>query len=332
MDLTTKYMGMTLKNPIVASSSPLSHKVDSIKRLEDAGAAAVVMYSLFEEQINSESYYLDYYLGQGIDSFGESLSYFPEMSGYNIGPEDYIDLIRKAKQAVGIPIIGSLNGISSGGWIDYACLIEEAGADALELNVYYIPTSIDMKGSEVENIYVEILRDVKRVVRVPVAMKLSPFFSSTANMASRLSNAGADALVLFNRFYQPDFDLENLEVVPHLVLSGSDELRLPLRWVAILYGQIKAELAITSGIHTSTDVLKALMAGARAAMMASELLQNGVQRIDEILLEMVRWMEDHEYVSVEQMIGSMSQQHVLEPAAFERANYMKTLASFRPIR
>ena len=332
MDLTTNYMGMTLKNPIVPSSSPLSHKIDSIKRLEDAGAAAVVMYSLFEEQINSESYYLDYYLGQGIDSFSESLSYFPAMAGYNIGPDDYVDLIRRAKQAVNIPIIGSLNGISSSGWIDYACLIEEAGADALELNVYYIPTSIDLKGSDVENIYVEILRDVKRVVRIPVAMKLSPFFSSTAHMANRLAQAGADALVMFNRFYQPDLDLESLQVVPNLVLSGSDELRLPLRWVAILYGQINADMAITSGIHTSRDVLKALMAGARVAMMASELLQNGVSRIGEILREMARWMEEHEYSSVEQMIGSMSQRHVTEPAAFERANYMKTLASYRPIR
>lgn len=332
MDLTTNYMGLTLKNPIVPSSSPLSHKIDSIKRLEDAGAAAVVMYSLFEEQINSESYYLDYYLGQGIDSFSESLSYFPAMAGYNIGPDDYVDLIRRAKQAVNIPIIGSLNGISSSGWIDYACLIEEAGADALELNVYYIPTSIDLKGSDVENIYVEILRDVKRVVRIPVAMKLSPFFSSTAHMANRLAQAGADALVMFNRFYQPDFDLESLQVVPNLVLSGSDELRLPLRWVAILYGQINADMAITSGIHTSRDVLKALMAGARVAMMASELLQNGVPRIGEILREMARWMEEHEYSSVEQMIGSMSQRHVTEPAAFERANYMKTLASYRPIR
>jgi dihydroorotate dehydrogenase (fumarate) len=332
MDLTTSYMGMTLKNPIVPSSSPLSHKVESIKRLEDAGAAAVVMYSLFEEQINSESYYLDYYLGQGIDSFGESLSYFPEMAGYNIGPDDYVDLIRQAKQAVDIPIIGSLNGVSSSGWIDYACLIEEAGADALELNVYYIPTSIDLTASEVENVYVEILRDVKRVVQIPVAMKLSPFFSSTAHMANRLAQAGADALVMFNRFYQPDLDLERLEVVPNLVLSGSDELRLPLRWVAILYGQINADMAITTGIHTSRDVLKALMAGARVAMMASELLQNGVPRITEILREMARWMEEHEYSSVEQMIGSMSQRHVTEPAAFERANYMKTLASYRPIR
>jgi dihydroorotate dehydrogenase (fumarate) len=332
MDLTTKYMGLKLNNPIVPSSSPLSHKVDQIRRLEDAGAAAVVMYSLFEEQITSESYYIDYYLSQGTDSYGESLSYFPEMHGYNIGPDDYVDLIRQAKEAVDIPIIGSLNGISTGGWIDYACLIEEAGADALELNVYYIPTSPFLTGAEVEHIYIDILTDVKKVVSIPVAMKLSPFFSSTANVASRLEQAGASALVLFNRFYQPDIDLEKLEVNPHLVLSSADELRLPLRWIAILFGRVDVDLAITSGVHTYQDVLKALMAGARVTMMASELLQNGVGRIPQILKEVETWMEEHEYNSVEQMIGSMSQQNTAEPAAFERANYMKMLASYRPTR
>jgi dihydroorotate dehydrogenase (fumarate) len=329
MDLTTNYLGLSLKNPIVPSSSPLSHKVDSIRLLEDSGAAAVVMYSLFEEQITSESYYLDYYLSQGIDSYGESLSYFPEMQGYNIGPDDYVDLIRRAKEAVDIPIIGSLNGISTGGWIDYASLIQEAGADALELNVYYIPTSIHLTGAEVEQIYVDILQDVKNVVSIPIAMKLSPYFSSTAHFANRMVEAGADGLVLFNRFYQPDFDLENLEVVPHLVLSTSDELRLPLRWVAILFGRLDCDFAVTSGIHNGQDVLKALMAGAGVSMMASELLQNGVSRISQILVEMCHWMEDHEYISVQQMIGSMSQKNVVEPAAFERANYMKTLASYR---
>ena len=330
MDLTTKYMGLTLNNPIVPSSSPLSHKVDQIRRLEDAGAAAVVMYSLFEEQITSESYYIDYYLSQGTDSYGESLSYFPEMHGYNIGPDDYVDLIRQAKEAVDIPIIGSLNGISTGGWIDYACLIEEAGADALELNVYYIPTSPFLTGAEVEHIYIDILTDVRKVVSIPVAMKLSPFFSSTANVASRLEQAGASALVLFNRFYQPDIDLEKLEVIPHLVLSSADELRLPLRWIAILFGRVDVDLAITSGVHTYQDVLKALMAGARVTMMASELLQNGIGRIPQILKEIEAWMEEHEYDSVQQMIGSMSQQNTPEPAAFERANYMKMLASYRP--
>ena len=328
MDMRAEYLGMTLKNPIVPSSSPLSHNIDSIRRLEDAGAAAVVMYSLFEEQITSESYYLDYYLSHGTDSFAESLSYFPEMDHYNVGPNEYLELIRRAKEAVDIPVIGSLNGVSTGGWIEHAGLIEEAGADALELNVYYIPTSTYLMGAEVEYIYTDILRDVKNNVQIPVAMKLSPYFSSLANMASRLAEGGANGLVLFNRFYQPDFDLESLEVVPSLKLSSSDDLRLPLRWVALLHGRVELDLAITSGIHSYRDALKALMAGSRVAMMASELLQNGVGRITEVLGEMKVWMEEHEYESVAQMVGSMSQQNVAEPAAFERANYMKVLASY----
>ena len=332
MDMSTEYMGLKLSNPIVPSSSPLSHSVDSIRRLEDAGAGAVVMYSLFEEQITLDGYYLDYYLSHGVDSYAESLSYFPEMQGYRIGPDDYLDLIRSAKEAVEIPIIGSLNGVSAGGWIDYASLIEEAGADALELNVYYIPTDPYLTSEEVESLYLEILRDVRRTVSIPVAMKLSPYFSSTAYMARKLAEAGADALVCFNRFYQPDIDLEALEVMPHLVLSNSDELRLPLRWVAILYGRVPVDFAITSGIHTSEDALKALMAGAKVAMMASELLQNGVHRIADMLTEMRQWLEEREYESLSQMIGSMSQQHTSEPAAFERANYMKMLASYRHIR
>ena len=331
MTLTTNYLGMTLKNPIVASSSPLSHNVDSIRRLEDAGAAAVVMYSLFEEQITFDSFYVDYFLTSGTDSFAESLTYFPEMNDYNVWPDEYMNLIRRAKEAVDIPIIGSLNGVSAGGWTDYAALMEEAGADALELNVYYIPTNENLKGSDVESIYLEILSEVKRSVSIPVAMKLSPYFSSTANMAKQLADAGANGLVLFNRFYQPDIDLETLQVVPRLVLSHSSELRLPLRWVAILYGRLLSDLAITTGIHNSEDVLKALMAGAKVTMMASELLQNGIRRINTILDELRRWMEEHEYSSVVQMIGSMSQQHCPEPAAFERANYMKTLASYRPV-
>ena len=331
MNLTTNYLGMLLKNPIVASSSPLSHSVDSIRRLEDAGAAAVVMYSLFEEQIGFDSYYIDYHLTQGIDSYAESISYFPDMQSYNVGPDEYLNLIRRAKEAVDIPIIGSLNGTSVGGWTDYATLIEEAGADALELNVYYVPTSPEVTGTEIETLYLEILSAVREVVMLPVAVKLSPFFSSVANMASRLTDHGADALVLFNRFYQPDFDLENLAVGPRLVLSNSDDLRLPLRWVAILYGRLKADLAITSGIHTSHDVIKGLMAGARVTMMASELLQNGIRRIGQVLNEMVTWLSEHEYESVTQMIGAMSQKHCAEPAAFERANYMKMLQSYRPL-
>jgi dihydroorotate dehydrogenase (fumarate) len=331
MNLTTNYLGMMLKNPIVASSSPLSHSVDSIRRLEDAGAAAVVMYSLFEEQIGFDSYYIDYHLTQGIDSYAEAISYFPDMQSYNVGPDEYLNLIRRAKEAVSIPIIGSLNGASVGGWTDYATLIEEAGADALELNVYYLPANTGIKGSDVEALYLDILTAVREVVTIPVAIKLSPFFSSIANMASCLSEQGADGLVLFNRFYQPDFDLENLEVAPRLVLSNSNELRLPLRWVAILYGRVNADLAITSGVHTSQDVIKGLMAGAKVTMMASELLQNGVRRIGQVLNEVVTWLTEREYESVTQMIGAMSQKHCAEPAAFERANYMKMLQSYRPL-
>lgn len=331
MNLTTNYLGLPLKNPIVASSSPLSHNVDSICRLEDAGAAAVVMYSLFEEQITFDSFYVDYYLSSGTESSAESLNYFPEMESYNVWPDEYMNLIRRAKAAVDIPVIGSLNGVSAGGWTDYAALIEEAGADAVELNVYYIPTNENVAGSEIENVYLDILREVKSTVSIPVAIKLSPYFSSTANMAKRLVEEGANALVLFNRFYQPDIDLEALEVVPRLVLSNSNELRLPLRWVAILYGRLMADLAITTGIHTSQDVLKALMAGAKVTMMASELLQNGIRRINVVLDEVESWMCEHEYQSVAQMIGSMSQKHCAEPAVFERANYMKTLASYRPV-
>ena len=331
MNLSTNYLGMVLKNPIVASSSPLSHTVDSIRRLEDAGAAAVVMYSLFEEQIGFDSYYVDHHLTAGTDSYAESISYFPDMQTYNVGPDAYLNLIRRAKDAVDIPVIGSLNGASVGGWTDYATLIEDAGADALELNVYYLPANPELTGLEVESLYIDILTAVRQVVNIPVAVKLSPFFSSMANMARRLSEQGADGLVLFNRFYQPDFDLENLEVAPRLVLSNSDDLRLPLRWVAILYGRLSADLAITSGIHTSLDVIKGLMAGARVTMMASELLQKGVGRVGQVLDELVTWLNQHEYESVMQMVGSMSQQHCAEPAAFERANYMKMLQSYRPL-
>jgi dihydroorotate dehydrogenase (fumarate) len=331
MSLSTNYLGLVLKNPIVASSSPLSHTVDSIQRLEDAGASAVVMYSLFEEQITFNSLYVDHYLRNNTNSFAEAANYFPEMDDYNVWPDEYLNLIRHAKEAVDIPVIGSLNGVSIGGWTNYAGLIEDAGADAIELNVYYVPTDIEMTGREIEDMYLDMLRQVKRAVTIPVAMKLSPFFSSMPNMARRLVNEGADGLVLFNRFYQPDLDLEKLAVAPRLVLSNSNELRLPLRWVAILYGRIMADFAITTGIHTSEDVLKGLMSGAKVTMMASELLQNGVRRIKEVLREIETWMDEHEYQSVAQMIGSMSQQHCAEPAAFERANYMRTLDSFQPI-
>ena len=333
MDLTTHYLGMTLKHPLVPSASPLSESLDGIRRMEDAGAAAIVMYSLFEEQINAESHHLDHYLSYGIDSFAEALNYFPDMETYKVGPDEYLNLVNRAKQVTDIPIIGSLNGVSSGGWIDYATRIEEAGADALELNIYYIPTDVALPAHEVEQMYIDVVRDVKSAVGIPVAVKLSPYFSSTANMAAKLVEAGANGLVLFNRFYQPDFDLEELEVVPRVSLSSAASphaLRLPLRWIAILYGQINTDFALTSGVHNHIDVLKGLMAGANITMMASELLRNGVGRIGEILTEMNIWMEEHEYDSVEMMQGSMSQQNVAEPAAFERANYMRVLQSWRP--
>jgi dihydroorotate dehydrogenase (fumarate) len=330
MDLSTTYMGLKLKHPIVPSASPLSRTLDGIRKMEDAGASAVVMYSLFEEQITWESQVLDHYLSYGAESFAEAITYYPDMAHYNIGPEDYLNLISKAKAATNIPIIGSLNGVSTGGWIEYARKIQQAGADALELNVYYIPTDLLRTGAEVEQMYLDVVRDVKNSISIPIAVKISPFFSSTANMAHRLAVQGADALVMFNRFYQPDFDLENLDVVSNLTLSTSDELRLPLRWVAILYRRVPVDFAITTGIHNSEDVLKALMAGAKVAMMASELLENGLERIGQILEGVKTWMEEREYESVGQLVGSISQVHMAQPAMIERANYMKMLQSWRP--
>ena len=329
MNLSTSYLGLQLSNPIVPSASPLSQTLDGIRRLEDAGAGAVVMYSLFEEQIEYESQRLHHYLDFGSESYGEALSYFPDLGHYNVGPDEYLNLIAAAKRAVQIPIIGSLNGVSTGGWIDYATKIQEAGADALELNMYYMAADPDVTGAEVNEIYLDVVREVRKHISIPLAVKIGPYFASIANMSKRLAEEGADGLVFFNRFYQPDFDLELLEVVPHLVLSTQFAMRLPLRWVAILYGRIPVDFAITSGVHTYEDVLKGLMAGAKVTMMAGELLRNGVGRIGEIIAEMTRWMEEREYVSVQQMQGSMSQRNVADPAAFERTNYMKVLQSWR---
>lgn len=327
-DLTTTYLGLALKNPLVASASPLSRKLDTARRLEDAGASAIVMYSLFEEQITHESHELDHFLERGTHSYAESLSYFPDLDHYNLEPEQYLEHLQRVKQAVAIPVIGSLNGISSGGWVEYARKIEQAGADALELNIYYVPTDVDLSGAELEENYVQLVRDVRARVTLPIALKLSPFFTSLPHMARSFVGAGANGLVLFNRFYQPDFDLEALEIVPNLVLSTPNDLRLPLRWVAILYGRVAADLALTSGVHTAQDVLKAMMAGANVAMMASTLLHNGIGRIMHILNDLQEWMEVHEYESITQMRGSMSQRAVADPAALERANYMKELNSF----
>ncbi len=331
MNLSTKYMGLNLKNPIVPSASPLSQNVDTVKAMEDAGAAAVVVYSLFEEQIVHESGELDHYLSNHTDSYAEALSYFPEPEKFHLGPYQYLDHIAKLKKSVDIPVIGSINGVSNGGWIKYAQNIEQAGADALELNVYYIPTNPNIPGSEIEKMYIDTLKAVKSKVKIPVAIKLSPFFSSMSNMAKKLDEAGADALVLFNRFYQPDFDLEKLEVAPNLMLSTNWEMRLPLRWIAILYGNVKASMAATSGIHSHLDAIKIIMAGGDVAMMCSELLLNGVNRIEQVVEGMKLWMEENEYDSIEMMKGSMSQKSTAEPAAFERANYMKLLQSYKTI-
>lgn len=330
MDLSTTYLGLQLKNPLVPSSSPLMRNRDDIRKLEDAGAAAIVLHSLFEEQITHETQTLDKYLTHGVESFSEALSYFPEAEEYAIGPDAYLEHIQWAKKTIDIPVIASLNGVSTGGWIKYAKEMQSAGADALELNVYYLPTDPTLSGAEVEQIYLDVLKDVKASVTIPVAMKLSPYFSAMANMAKRLSDAGADGLVLFNRFYQPDLDPEALEVVPDLALSKSDELRLPLRWIAILYGRVQADLALTTGVHNVNDILKGLMAGAKITMLASELLKNGTGRLAELLADLENWLTEHEYESVVQMQGSLSQINCAEPAAFERANYMRILNSFVP--
>ncbi len=328
VDLTTTYMGIPLANPLIASASPLSKKVDLVRRIEDAGASAIVMYSLFEEQITHESRELDHYLTRGTEHYAEAISYFPDLGHYNIGPEPYLEHLHRVKRAVNIPVIASLNGVSSGGWTDYALRMQEAGADAIELNIYYLPTDPHLSGAELEQSYVELVSSVRAHVRIPIALKLSPFFTSLPNMARRFADAGADALVLFNRFYQPDFDLEQLEVVPNLQLSSSADLRLPLSWIAMLYGRVPVDLALTSGVHSAKDVLKATMAGANVAMIASELLANGIYRIRDILADLRAWMIEHEYESIEQMRGSMSQRAVAEPAAFERANYMKALNTY----
>lgn len=328
MNLSTTYLGLKLKSPLVASASPLCEVVDNICLMEEAGAAAVVLHSLFEEQITIESENLDRALSAGTDSYAESISFLPDMKRYNLGPDGYLDHIRKAKQAVGIPVIASLNGVSNGGWVDFARKIEQAGADALELNVYYIPTDPAQTGAQVEQQYVQLVKQVKSSVRMPVAVKLGPYFSAMANIAKQLDEAGADALVLFNRFYQPDFDLEKLAVVPNLLLSNPYELLLRLHWVALLYGNINADLAVTGGVHSGQDVLKAMMAGGKVAMMTSALLRHGIHRFESVRRELIQWMEQHEYESIEQMQGSMSRRAVEQPAAFERGNYMKVLSSY----
>lgn len=330
MDLKTTYLGLELRTPLVPSASPLSQEIDNVKRMEDMGAAAVVLYSLFEEQLRRERLELYRHLTHGTESFAESLTYFPEPARFLVGPEEYLDHISKVKEAVSIPVIASLNGSTVGGWTDYARQIEQAGADALELNIYSIPTDMNRSGTEVEQMDLDILQAVKSVVTLPVAVKVSPFFSNFANMARRFDEAGADGLVLFNRFYQPDIDLDELEIRPHLHLSTPQALRLPMRWLALLFGRIRADLAATSGIHRAEDVIKMLMVGASVAQLCSVLLQRGIDHLRRLETQLILWLEAHEYESVRQLRGSMSQKHCADPSAFERAQYVKTLQSYRP--
>ena len=327
-DLTTQYLGLTLRSPLVASACPVTESVSNIRELEDAGVGAVVLPSLFEEQLEMDSRALDEDLWRGSESFPESQSVLPDLQTYNSGPDGYLNLINDAKEAVDIPVIASLNGVSPGGWAEYARLMEEAGADAIELNIYSIATEPAESAAEVEKGYVDLVRQVTRIVRIPIAVKLSQFFSAPANIAMRLGEAGAGGIVLFNRFYQPDFDIESLEVVPRLTLSHSDELLLRLHWTAILYGHVHSDLAITGGVHNATDVVKCMMAGARVAMMASALLHKGIPHAAYVLADLRRWLDEHEYDSIQQMCGSMSRRSAPDPTAFERGNYMRVLSSY----
>jgi len=331
-ELATTYLGLPLKHPVVASAGPLSHTLDGIRRLEDAGAAAIVLFSLFEEQIRLENAATEHLIGVGAESFPEALDYFPAIEDYEVGPEPYLELIRRAREAAEIPIIASLNGATPEGWLDYAEKIEQAGASALEINLYHIPADLGTSGREVEELYRGVLREVRSALRIPLAMKLSPFFSAPGEMARSLVAAGADGLVLFNRFYQPDFDLETLEVVPTLELSRPEEIRLPLMWIAILHGRLEVSLAASTGVHTAGEVVKYLLAGADAVMTTSALLQHGPQHLATLVSGLGQWLERGGYASVAQMKGSMSQQSVANPTAFERANYIKVLESFRPPR
>lgn len=328
IDLKTNYLGLELKNPLVAAASALSKKTSLVKKMEDAGISAVVMYSLFEEQITHDSLAFNYYMERGTERFAESLDYFPDLERYNVDPDQYLEHIQKNKEAVDIPVIASLNGVSNTGWVDYAQKMAEAGADALELNTYYISTNPHISAQHLEENYVELVSAVCESIDIPVAVKLSPFFSALPNLIMGLEDAGADGFVLFNRFIQPDLDIENLEVDPTLHLSTSDELLLPLRWMALLYSRTGADLALTSGVHNGVDLVKSVMAGANVAMVASEFVANGVERATEMLAEMENWMTAYEYESVAKMQGSMSQKNVENPAAFERANYMKALQSY----
>lgn len=328
MDLSTQYLGLTLKNPIVASASPLSKRVEKARLLEQAGVSAIVVHSLFEEQIIHESLELDHFLTHTQDAFAEALSYIPEAGTYALEPDKYVAHVAALKSALSIPVIGSLNGVSRGGWTRYARLIQDAGADALELNLYFIPTDSGLKSADLEASQVDLVAQVRGQISIPLAVKLSPYITALPNFAQRLVEAGADGLVLFNRFYQPDFDLDELEIVPSLDLSAPTEMRLPLRWISLLHNRLNADLALTSGVHTAAGILKSMMAGAKVTMLASALLHHGPQYVTTLLADLEAWMNEHDYTSIQQMQGSMSQAAVAEPAALERANYMRVLSSY----
>ncbi|MFZ5832811.1 MAG: dihydroorotate dehydrogenase-like protein [Planctomycetota bacterium] len=328
VDLSTKYLGLSLKNPLVIAACPLTGEVEWLKRLQEVGAAAVVLPSLFEEQIEHEEIEIIKAHEYPSESFAEALTYFPDPKDYRTGPENYLDLIANAKKSLSIPVIASLNGTSKGGWVRYGKMLEEAGADALELNVYYIAADVEKTGAEVEQQYVELVQSLKESVRIPLAVKIGPYFSSIGHMAKQIAEAGAAGLVLFNRFLQPDINLDTLETDSRLVLSDPFELLLPLRWVAILHGRVNASLAITSGVHDSSAMMKALLAGADVGMIASVLYTKGFEYVGTMLREMAEWMEDKEYSSVEQLKGSLSQENSPDPEAFARGNYMKSLVSY----
>jgi dihydroorotate dehydrogenase (fumarate) len=329
MNLTTTYLGLRLRTPLVPSASPLSESIDNLKRMEDAGASAVVLYSLFEEQIRYERYELHAHTMQGTESYPEALSYFPDPHELQVGPESYLKHIARAKQTVVIPIIASLNGSTMGGWTSFARQIQEAGADALELNLYNVPTDMNLPGAALEQQYIEVLKAVKREVTIPVAVKLSPFFTNFANMAKRFDENGANGLVLFNRFYQPDIEIESLDVTPNILYSTPMAARLPLRWIALLHDRIGASLAATSGIHRGTDAIKMLMAGADVTMLCSVLMRHSIERIAVIEREMIDWMREHEYASVDQLKGSLSQRNCPDPGSYERAQYMRAVGIHR---
>ncbi|MDD4896993.1 MAG: dihydroorotate dehydrogenase-like protein [Atribacterota bacterium] len=328
VDLNTSYLGMKLKNPLVASASPLCENIENIKQMEKSGIAAVVLHSLFEEQVILQEKELDYALTQGTESYAESLSYFPDANDYHFSPDEYVEYISKVKKAVDIPVIGSLNGISNSGWIRYAKKIEEAGADALELNIYYLPTRVNMSCQELEKIYLDLVGELRQNIKIPIALKLSPYFNSIVHLAEKLVREGANGLVLFNRFYQPDINLLEMSVIPNLELSTSSELRLRLRWIGILYNKVKADLAVTGGVHTVEDILKSIMAGAQVTMMTSALLERGIPYIEMLIKGTEEWLRRNNYQSISELKGLLSHQNVKETDAFERANYMKVLQSY----